>query len=64
MADGKGNEVHPSLVFVEDRQEGRVFLGLLLELNVAAEVHAEADLDDDEGALFLVKGGQVGGGGI
>ena len=44
---GKGNELHPSQVSCEGRQEGGVFLGLLIKLNVAAEVLAEADLDDD-----------------
>ena len=34
---------------------GGVFLGLLDELSVAAEVLAKADLDDDEGALILSK---------
>ena len=41
-----------------------VFLLLLLELNVAAEVPAEADLDDDEGAFLLVEGGRVGRGNV
>ena len=56
-----GYELHPFLVSSEGRQERGVFLGLLLKLNVAAEILAEADLDDDEGAFFLVEGGRVGG---
>ena len=55
VADGKGNELHPSPVFSEGRDEGGVLLGPLVELSVAAEVSAKADLDDDEGALFLSK---------
>ena len=60
----KGNELHPSPVSFEGRHEGGVFLGLLLELNVSVEVPTEADLDDDEGALFLVKRARVGGGSV
>jgi hypothetical protein len=61
VADGKGNELHPSPLSSEGRDERGVFLGLLVELNVAAEVLAEANLDDDEGALFYVKRGRVRG---
>ena len=64
MADGEGNELHPSPVPSEGRDEEEVFLGLLVELNVAAEILEEADLDDDEGALFFVKRGRVGGGSV
>ena len=64
VADGKDNELHPSLVPYEVRDEGGVFFGLLVELNAAAEVHAEADLDDDEGALIFVKKGWVRGGSV
>jgi hypothetical protein len=63
VADGKGNKLHPSPVSSEGRQEWGVFLGLLLELIVASEIHAETDLDDDEGAFFLVEGDRIGGGG-
>ena len=59
--DGEGNELHPSPVSSEGRQEGGVFPGLLLVLNVAAEIPAKADLDEDEGAFFLSK--EVGSGG-
>ena len=61
VADGKGDELHPSSVSFEGRQEWRVFYGLLLELNVAAEIYAEANFDEDEGVFFLVDGGRVGG---
>ncbi len=60
MADGEGNELHPSPIPFEGRDEGGVLLGLLVDLDVAAEVHAEADLDNDEGAFFLSK--EVGSG--
>ena len=64
VADGKGNELHPSPIPSEGRDEGGVFLGLFVELNVAAEVPAEADLDEDEGALLSVEGGRVGRGSV
>ena len=55
MAEGEGNELHPSLVSSEGRNEGGVFLGLFLEINIAAEVPTEANLCNYEGALFLVE---------
>ena len=64
MADREGHELHPSSVFPEGRDEGGVFLGLLVELNVAAEVLVEADIDKDEGSRFFVEGGRVGRGSI
>ena len=60
MADGKGNKLHPSPIPFEGRDEGGVFLGLLVELNVAAGVLVEPDLGYDEGALFSSK--EVGSG--
>jgi len=48
----------------EGRDEGGVLLGLLVELNVATEVPAKADLDEDEGALLFIEGGRVGRGGV
>ena len=51
-ADGRGDGIHSSLIFSEGRREWGVFLSLLLELNVAAEILAEADFDDDKGAFF------------
>ena len=41
-----------------------MLFGLLVELDVAVEVSLEADLDDDEGALFSVKRGRVGRGSV
>ena len=63
VADREGHKLHPSPVFSEGRDEGGV-LGLLVDLNVAAEVPAEADLDEDEGALFFVERGRVGRGSV
>ncbi len=51
-SDWEGDELHISLVFLEDRNEGGIFLGLLRKFDVASEVSEEAELDDDEGALF------------
>ena len=48
--------------FIRVAMRGGVFRPLLVDFNVAAEVHAGADLDDDKGALFSVKRGRVGGG--
>ncbi len=64
MADREGHELHPSPGFPEGRDEGGLFLGLLVELDVAAEVRAEADLDENEGALLPVEGGRVGRGSV
>ena len=62
VADREVHKLHPSPVFSEGRDEGGILLGLLAELNVAAEIPAEADLDEDEGALLSVEGGRVGRG--
>ena len=64
MADGKSNQLHPSPIPSEVRDEGGVFFDLIVEFNVAAEVLAEADLDVDEGTLFSVKRGRFGGGSV
>ena len=64
VADREGHKLHPSPTFSEGRDEGEVLLGLLIELNVAAEVPAEADLDDDEGAFFCINRSWVGGGSV
>ena len=55
VADGKGNEPNPSPIPFEGRDEGEVFLGLLVELNVATEVPAEADVDDDERCIVFCQ---------
>ena len=59
VSDWKGDKLHHSLVFLEGRDEGGVFLGLLHELDDVFEVSAKADLDDDEVVMFLVKGRRV-----
>ena len=64
MADREGHELHPSPICREGRDEGAIFLGLLVELNVSVEVPTEADLDEDEGALLSVEGGRVGRGSV
>ncbi len=58
----EGHKLHPSPVFSEGRDEGGVLLGLLVKLDVAAEVPTKADLDEDEGALHYIEGGRVGRG--
>jgi hypothetical protein len=64
VADREGNELHPFPILFEGRDEGGVFLGLLVDLDVAAEVPAEADLDNDEGAQFPIERGRIGGGSV
>ena len=65
MADGEGNnELHPSPLSTEGRNEVGVFVGIFLELNVAAEVPTEADLYDEESALFPVERSRVWGGSV
>ena len=64
VTDGEGNELHPSPIPYEGRDEWGVFLGLLVDFNVASEVRAEADLDNGENALFPVERDHVGGGSV
>ncbi len=64
VADGKGDELHPPQVSSEGRQWGSVFRGLLLKLLNASKVSLEADLDDDESALFPFEGVRVRIGGV
>ena len=64
VADGEGDEVHPSPVSSKGRDQGGVFLGLFLDLMVATEVPAKSDLYDDEGELFPFERGRVWGGGV
>ncbi len=56
MAEGDANELDASPISSEGAKEGVVFLGLLGELILEAEVPAEADLEEDEGAAFAVEG--------
>ena len=62
VSDREGDKLHSSPILLEGLDEGGIFIGLLCELNVAAEVSAEADLDYGDGALFLGEGGRVGRG--
>jgi hypothetical protein len=59
VSDREVDELHSSPIFFEGHDQGGVFLGLLRELEIAAEVSAKADLEDDNGALFLVEVGRV-----
>ena len=51
VTDEEGNDLHPSPVSSKGRNEGGAFLGIFLDLHVAIEVHAEAEIYDDEGVL-------------
>jgi hypothetical protein len=64
VTDREGHRLHPSPVLSEGRDEGGVLLGLFVELNVAAEVPAKADLNEDEGVLLFVEGVRVGRGSL
>jgi hypothetical protein len=50
VPDGDGDELNPPPVFLEDRNEGGVLLGLLCVLLVASEVSRESNLFENEGA--------------
>ena len=56
MADGDANEVNPAPIASKRGHQGVVLVGFFLELLVAAKVHAEADLEEDEGAVLAVEG--------
>ena len=55
MADGDAYEVDPFPIASKRSHQGFVLVRFLLELLVAAEVHAEADLTEDEGAVLGVE---------
>ena len=64
MADGDAYEVNPAPI-VSERGHQEVVLGdFFLELLVASEVPAEADLEEGEGTILAVEGvdfrGRVG----
>ncbi len=63
VAYREGDELHMSPLSLEGRDEGGVLRGLGFVLGVTAEVPANSDFDDDEGAEALVEGGRVRGGG-
>ena len=54
VADGDAYEVDPFPVASERGRQGVVLVGFFFELLAAAEVHAEADLEEDEGAVLAV----------
>ncbi len=56
---GDGEKVHSILVFLEGRDEGEIFLGLLYVFDVAAEIFRESDFNENEGAKVLVDVGLV-----
>ena len=64
MAVGDAHEVNPSPIMSERGHQGGVLIDFFLELLVAAEVPAKADLEEDEGAVFAAEGvdarGRVG----
>ena len=64
MADGEGDDLHASQVFLECREEGSVLRGIGLECGLASEISTESGIDDDERAELLVEGGRVRGGGV
>jgi len=55
VADGDTNEVDPSLITSDRDHQGVVLLGFFLGFLVAAEVPANADLKEDEGAVLAVE---------
>ena len=64
VADRDGDELHFTPDGFEGGDEGSVLGGLLLKPLLTSEVPTEADLDDDECALFQVEGGRVRGWGV
>jgi hypothetical protein len=55
MADGYGNEFHPSPLLLEGRDEWGVFLGLLLVFFVATKVPREPNLNENEDTCTFVE---------
>ncbi len=56
MADGDTYEVDSLPIASERGHKGDVLIGLFLELLVVAQILAEADLEEDEGAVLAVEG--------
>ena len=59
VTDGDADEFDDTPISSNGAKEGVILLGLLGERVVAAEVHAEADLKEDEGAVLAVDGVDV-----
>jgi hypothetical protein len=64
MADGEGDKHYCPPMLPEFRDEGDVLVGLGFTFFFTSQVPTESDLDDDEGAKFLVEGCRVWGGGV
>jgi hypothetical protein len=61
VADGDSYELDASSVSSESANEEGIMLYPLSELVLAAEVHAKADLEEDEGAMLTLEGVGVRG---
>ena len=48
MSDGDGDDPRFSPIFLEGRDKGRVFLGLLRKFGIASDVSAKCDFRGDE----------------
>jgi len=59
VADDEGDELHPFPVITTGRNKGGGFLHIFIDLDVSADVVAEADLQEDNGTPFLVERGRV-----
>jgi len=59
VSDKNGDEFPSSSIFLEEHDEGRVFIGFLHMFLVAAEVSAKSNFYSYECAKFLVDGGLV-----
>jgi hypothetical protein len=64
MTDGEGDKQNCPPMLLEFRGEGDVFVGLGFAFFFTFKVATESDLDDDEGAKFLVEGRRIWGGGV
>ncbi len=59
MSNGEGDELHCSPMFLKSRDEGDALVGLGFEFVFTSQDPTESDLDDNEGAEFIVEGGQI-----
>jgi hypothetical protein len=59
VAVGDANELDSAPISSEGANKGVVFLGLLGELDLEADVPSKADLEKDEGAVLAVEGVEV-----
>ncbi len=61
VADGDADELDASPIFAEGCEKGEVLVGMLFVFLIATEVPAEADLEEEEGAIFPVERAKVRG---